>query len=196
MKIKVVNWDSHQERADRGNYIWFKFYNKFWEDAKIHALTKDGKLAFLYLLSLCSKANGDTVDLVPAIALALTGVDVMEEVPILVSAGLIESDDFQEVPAKKRREENIYRPDLEQIYQLYPRRVNQRKQTGIARLKSSVKTPEDLEQAKRAAANYAKYCEAECKDPRYIKQFGTWASEWREWVTMDPPMLKKGDWHG
>jgi hypothetical protein len=195
MKIKVVNWDSHQERADRGNYIWFKFYNKFWEDTKIHGLSIHAKLFFIYCLSVCSKHNADTVDLVAPIALALTG---LKSLPLadLVDAGLVQEIDGMCPPRIEEKREDIYRLDLEQIYQLYPKRPNQRKQAGISRLKSTVKTQEDFDAARRAAANYAKYCEAECKDPKYIKQFGTWAGEWREWVEQDAPLMKKGNWHG
>jgi len=196
MKIKVINWDSHQERADRGNYVWFKFYNAFWEDEKIHSLKPSAKLLFVYLLTLCSKASRDTVDYIPSIAAALIGTGQLP-VADLEAAGLIACQENAVTSPPRGEEKRIdIRLDLEQIYQLYPRRTNQRKHAGLARLRSTVKTDEDFAACQRAAANYAKYCEAEAKDPKYIKQFGTWAGEWREWVEMDPPMLKKGDWHG
>jgi len=72
------------------------------------------------------------------------------------------------------------RHDLEIVYQGYPRK--QGKQRGMKTAYSQVKTDQDYTDLQTAVANYAAYCRREISEPRYIKQFSTFMSEWRDWV--------------
>lgn len=61
VEVEVLNWESHNERRDRKNYVWFKFENNFFSDAKIHHLTLEGKMMFIYLLCEASKKSSSRV---------------------------------------------------------------------------------------------------------------------------------------
>lgn len=67
--------------------------------------------------------------------------------------------------------------EIEKIYlELYP--LKEGKQKGIETLSKSVKTPEDLELLKSAIEKYKR----SIKDPKYIKHFSTFATEWKDWL--------------
>lgn len=77
--------------------------------------------------------------------------------------------------------------DFEIPYADYPRKANTKKSVGMGRLKTRLKTAEQFEQLGIAVKNYADYCQREALEPRMIKQWATFTSEWEEWVEVKPP---------
>jgi hypothetical protein len=68
---------------------------------------------------------------------------------------------------------------VERVYQeLYPRKEG--KTRGMKRLARQIKNETHLAEFEKAVRNYAEKCEG--RDTEYIKQFSTFASEWREWI--------------
>lgn len=77
---------------------------------------------------------------------------------------------------KEKDKESIGKK-IEKIYSdLYP--LKKGKTKGVEKLSKEIKTDEDLENLKLAIANYSKTI----NDPKYIKHFSTFATEWRDWV--------------
>lgn len=197
IEFHVDNWQKYN--PTRHTASWLRLQVDWYQDPKVWELSHAGKLLFLYCLGL--RAQGKKHMLVPLAAqcIGVSQDKIAQEMDILFKSGLLSK---REAPITKVLRDETKRDDIsaaldfEVIYQLYPKRPNQRKQFGLARLAKTVKTLDEYDQLKRAVANYAKHCEAECKEARFIKQFGTFTGEWREWVEMDPPLLKKGDWHG
>jgi hypothetical protein len=79
---------------------------------------------------------------------------------------------------------------LEEIFKAYPRRLgDQRKHAALKRLAREIKSEPDFELALEAAANYRMHCDATGKTgSEFVKQFGTWASSWREWLQVQTPL--------
>jgi len=102
-------------------------------------------------------------------------VPVPIPVPVPVSVPvLIRKDNYIDQSVDRSRH------DLEIVYKNYPRK--QGKQRGMKTAYSQVKTDQDYTDLQTAVANYSAYCKREISEPRYIKQFSTFMSEWRDWV--------------
>lgn len=69
---------------------------------------------------------------------------------------------------------------LESVYKTYPRKEGKTK--GLAKLKTQIKTPEDLEHLKAAVKNYRAKLESSGTETEFIKHFSTWVGEWRDWI--------------
>jgi len=84
---------------------------------------------------------------------------------------------------RKKREENTPSKaslDLEFLYQQYPRK--QGKHRGMKIAKAQIKTDKELEELTIAVNNYSTYCKRSVEDPKFIKHFSTFMSEWRDWI--------------
>lgn len=88
---------------------------------------------------------------------------------------------------EKRIEENSIahsrKCEIDEIYQLYPKRLGKKK--GFQRA-GKVK---DLKQLRQAVINYARLVEG--KDPQYIKQFDSFMSVWEDYLSMETTIQKK-----
>lgn len=76
--------------------------------------------------------------------------------------------------------ECVSKSDIEAVYSRYPRKEG--KSDGMKRLKTQIKTPEDLKKFSFAVEQYRAKCERDRTEPRYIKHFSSFVSEWRDWV--------------
>lgn len=83
--------------------------------------------------------------------------------------------------ARDSEEEGL---DFETLYRTYPNKRG--KKRGLEQCRKKIKTQEDLENLGRAIVNYGRVCRAEGREPRYIKHFSSFMSEWEEWVDIDP----------
>jgi len=117
-----------------------------------------------------------------------SAVDVLEEAEAKAKKGECEG---KKPPAEKPKKPVL---ELEAVFQEYPKRDNTGKSKGLTALRNQVKTPEDFELAKKAARNYAAYVELKSEEPTwkpdFVKQFKTWAGEWRDWIDWKPPPPK------
>lgn len=84
--------------------------------------------------------------------------------------------------AKKKEERiknNIHAHfDFEAVYQKYP--LKKGKSRGMKKIQREIKKPVDFERFSKAVDNYAN--EVKNTEPRYIKHFSTFVSEWTDWV--------------
>ena len=70
-----------------------------------------------------------------------------------------------------------FKNEIEHIYaDLYP--LKKGKTKGVEKLSKEIKSDEDLEKLKLAITNYSKTI----NDPKYIKHFSTFASEWKDYL--------------
>jgi uncharacterized protein YdaU (DUF1376 family) len=100
-----------------------------------------------------------------------------------------EGTDGQEQPTT-RRQPRAEKFDFASVYDAYPRKGDG-KTKGIARLRSSVRSPEAFEQLQRAVANYAAKVRAEGTDLMFIPHFSTWANgKWRDYID-DPHIVTR-----
>jgi hypothetical protein len=83
---------------------------------------------------------------------------------------------------KIRRNTYDQKFDLEELYKGYPRKKG--KTPGLNKLTKQILSLEDYDQLKTAITNYAK--DAAGKEAQYVMHFSTFASQWRDWVTIEP----------
>ena len=77
---------------------------------------------------------------------------------------------------------------LQEIYQSYPRKEGKTK--GIEKLLKDIETEAELSDLDLAVQNYSNSCIG--KDPKYIKMFSTFASEWRDWIEVQQSVPSGG----
>lgn len=116
------------------------------------------------------------------------------EAPILLD--LLHSDfkksrrDPERIPPKNKNKElelrnknnTIAHFDFELIYEQYPRKEGKSK--GMKICKAQIKSEREFSDLKLAIENYSKHVEG--RDKKYIKQFSSFMSEWRDWVDFKP----------
>lgn len=98
----------------------------------------------------------------------------------------------QQQPSDSSFETKKWEPieELEQIYQLYPKRENTNKKRGMQNLLAKVKTPEQLAEFEQAVRNYADYCKQKKIEPVFVKQFSTFTNNYEEWITVEKIVTK------
>lgn len=70
--------------------------------------------------------------------------------------------------------------NLDALYIAYPRHIGRK--IGLKRLGDMVKSQETYDQLKLAIYNYSEYIKKNKTEPRFIKHFPTFLSEWEDWV--------------
>jgi hypothetical protein len=70
--------------------------------------------------------------------------------------------------------------DFEEIYKNYPRKVG--KSEGIKRAKAKIKTEKDYQDLATAIERYRGYCKENGFEGKYIKQFSSFMSSWKDWL--------------
>lgn len=60
IRIRVVNWEKHNQGRNGKRWPWFKFSTSFPYDEKMHGLSTTQRYAFVCLLCLCSDKGSDT----------------------------------------------------------------------------------------------------------------------------------------
>ena len=66
---------------------------------------------------------------------------------------------------------------------LYPRKEG--KKQGIIKCKAQIKTEEDFQRLKTSVENYAKKCESEKIEKKFIKQFSSFMSCWEDYEEIE-----------
>lgn len=100
--ITVKNWAKYNPRADRNNYSWFRFENRFFYDQAVFALGDRAVVLLLFILCECSVRNSATVTLRVSFISALlkkTDAEVLETMEDLFSCGI--------VTAESRRDDGV-----------------------------------------------------------------------------------------
>lgn len=75
MKIEIVNWEKYNPRNDVKSTTWFRLENTFWSDPAIFALTNDGRMVWVMLLSLASQRQLPTIQTDLAFVSAVLRID-------------------------------------------------------------------------------------------------------------------------
>ena len=70
--------------------------------------------------------------------------------------------------------------DFEGVYERYPRKEG--KSEGLKKCRSQIKTPQDFEDLKKSVFRYAEQCIRERREPKFIKQFSSFMTSWRDWI--------------
>jgi hypothetical protein len=92
---------------------------------------------------------------------------------------------------KDKDKDKVKERALEKIYALYP------KKEGKTRAFKTLRSLplEDFALLEQAVRNYAAKVAAEKTEPKFVKQFSTFANEWRDWVDYAPVAKASGAWN-
>lgn len=82
----------------------------------------------------------------------------------------------------KKETDSLFEKEILVVYEAFPKKVGKSK--GLKILRRDVQDQEALTSLQKAIKNYANYVSD--SDPKFIKHFSTWASEWRDWVDFEP----------
>ena len=193
IEISINNWDEYNPRKDLKSMPWFRIQSDIGSSESLFGLKPECKWLFIFLLSHAAKKLTGDFCLEPNYITHYSGVqqsDILKYLKQLETNGLVritnESDRITNgsVPKRreeKRREEHTHTscaPDLEAVYQKYP--LKKGKSRGMKKIQREIKTPDDFERFSKAVDNYAN--DVKNTEPRYIKHFSTFVSEWTDWV--------------
>lgn len=95
LKVSIPNWAKFNPRADRVNYSWLRFENKFFHDQKVFKLTDSERVLYIFLLCEASQANSGELEILPDYIGALLGhtpSQVIANIQKLNSCGLVTAD--------------------------------------------------------------------------------------------------------
>lgn len=91
--------------------------------------------------------------------------------------GAKDKDKDKDKDLDKEKDKGGVGEKIENLYaEFYP--LKKGKTKGVQKLSKEIKSDSDLENLKTAILNYSK----SINDPKYIKHFSTFATEWRDWL--------------
>lgn len=200
--ITIPNWEKYNPRADRVNYSWLRFQNRFFEDPLIFALSAEQKVIFIYCLCEAAKINKPDAIINTEMAAGFLGIPakrIYEHLQVLVRIGVLavalSRPDAGMMPAfslatvrdetvrdgtKTNTAHSRWVCDLDLIYKKYPRKVG--KQEGYRRLRKQIQSPEDEKLVLQALENYLGHLRREGTEAKYVMHFSTWTNRWRDWL--------------
>lgn len=150
----------------------------FKENVLLNALAKLSKLKILSINTRCP--HGDVT--VHAQALHRSNTDESREVHALQN--ITEQKNILRIPKKtgepKPPVSDKLLLDFESAYALYPRKLG--KARGMKACAAQIKTEDGLSELKAAVLRYKTHCETEGLEPKFIKHFSSFMSEWRDWL--------------
>jgi hypothetical protein len=94
-----------------------------------------------------------------------------------LGSALLSSSQKEEIHTVRSRAPSF---DLESVYRKYPRKKG--KSPGLKKLKTDIKTPEDLQALEKAIV---RYCQSPDVLRGYVMNFDTFARQWRDWLDED-----------
>jgi hypothetical protein len=199
IEIEIMNWREYNPRRELKKPGWFRLEHSLFENPDFYSFSHIEKLVWIYLLSMaCKKNSGQVIvnfehaervaqfkskDIVSAIEKLEQNqcvVVIRNEDVTSTLRGRDVTNETNETNETKR----IYaQNEFERLYQLYPRKLG--KQEGLKKLKTHLKTPDDIQLFGSALTRFLKYHSDKGTDPQYIPYFSTFVSSWRDWIEED-----------
>ena len=214
LQIEIINWDKYNPKRDQKEYTWLRLNNDSATDPELFGLSAEQKFAWIEILCQASRKNKGTLSLnldQLAHICQVSVAKIKQLIEFLQVKPIIKVHDRARTPivadttptyertndTNERKISLIADFDFEAVYKNYPRKVG--KEKGIKSLKASIKTTEDFDALSKAILNYAKECELNATEPRFVKHFSSFVSVWRDFVDFIPAdrskaPTKKRDW--
>lgn len=99
-----------------------------------------------------------------------------------------DQDQYKDQDQDKEKESKKF--DFEILYKAYPKKVG--KSGGLKTCKAQIKNQDDYDNLKHAIERYTAHCSKNITDPKYVKQFDTFMSGWRDWLDKDVGEIAAG----
>ena len=204
--IKVLNWNKYNPRKDFKNPVWFAFNNRMIEDSDLFDLSHGEFKAWVYILSKASQKASEEVLIKSDHADKVCNIskkDLFSSIEKLQQLGILECKSTDQVRGEyvASTDEVLYNTiqytteqnntqqnstqhfDFEILYKKYP--LKKGKSDGISRLTKTVKSADEFELVSKAIDKYTHHIKKNGTEPKYIKQFSTFVSTWRDWLDDD-----------
>jgi hypothetical protein len=191
MHITIPNWQKFNPRPDLR--AWYRMDAAILDEPRLVELEPRDWVVLLYIMGRVCEGRG-SFQLIDGHAERTTKLrltDFLNALYRIRTHGFCQVSEEGPPPIDPTNQPtNVYRPDKEGLYALYPkRRGDHQKQKAFQRIDRQITDQEKYEQLKRAICNYASYCNAESKvGTEYVKQFATFMGVWSEWIERDPPL--------
>jgi len=192
--IKVLNWDKYNERADRGNFVWFRFQNSFFFDQSVFGLSESAQLTFVFLLCEASKCSGGEFALRQDYLVLLrkkSADKIDKDIAELANSNLIAWNP-RELPGNDRHclesaatdrqtdRQTEHDFDFETLYKKYPRKEG--KTLGMKICGNQILSQADFDRLSKAVDKYAAMCRKDKTEKKYTLQFGTFMGRWTDYA--------------
>ena len=194
MTVTIINWKKYNPRTDVKHSSWFRLEQILFEDSDLYGLKLEEMGAWIYLLCQASKKNNETFAInfehakivgrlsekvLKSTISKLKAIDKIRYVDVTcASVDVTCAGPTNERTNETRRTNSDF--DFEKVYEGYPRKEG--KTDGMKKCHSDIKSQIEYEDLIKAVAKYAKTCREERREKKYIKQFSTFMSTWRDWI--------------
>jgi hypothetical protein len=202
--IRVNGFEKYKGRGDNKHNSWFRCSNRLLEDPDFFEFTHTEILVWIYVLSLVSQKNSDTVfinfthadrvcRLKPqSVKSALQKLHGKQIVPLEDTCEVLPSNPqgtnegatIQTDRQNKTKQHSDF--DFEGLYLKYPRKEG--KSEGLRKLAREIQTRDDFEALGQAIVRYRDHVVKAGTEPKFIKHFSTFVNHWRDWL--DPEVGK------
>lgn len=205
MEIKILNFEKFNPRKDRARHHWFRVENDISFSKDLFGLNPGQRWFWIFLLSLASKSQKNEIDFELEYLSIHSGLNIKQTAECLKlfeKRSMISITGYQsvtnrgqtvsyitlhnstehnehnnnaQIPARKLADSAF-----EDLYEKYPRKVG--KTRGIAKLKASIKTEDDVASFIVAVTNYRAHLAKEGTEAKYIMHFSTFVNCWPDWL--------------
>lgn len=200
IKVRIADWGDYNPKRDQKTYTWLRLDNQFYEAKSLFKFKPEEKYIWVVLLCFASRKNSAevTIDTEHFAHYSVCDCNLVQNVFVkLAEAKLIEIITTAHdralphtTPTKERKNERTAPKtvvfDFDKIYSVYPRKEG--KSSGMKKLKSVIKTENDLNRFKVSVDNFVKLCKERNTEKKYIPMFSTFVnSKWEDYETIESP---------
>lgn len=208
--VKIRSWEKYNKRKDIKRPHWFALSNTILEDPDLFNLTNGEMLAYIYILCQASKKQSDeiSINLTHAQKVSnikqsdmLNAIEKLNKLQILIDIrtesvqnpygsvrdpnASVRHTTLQDTTLHNKTIQNNAHFEMgvrvfNDLYKSYPKKIGKAK--GLARLKTQLKSDEDINNFNLAVKNYCNYCSNNAIEQRFIKHFSTFVNEWQDWL--------------
>ena len=207
LSVTILNWEKYNPRKDVIRSSWFRLENDLLEHPDFFSFSNGEMLSLIYLFSQASKRNTGSLSINfehAQVVCRIKEKDLRSAIDKLLELKVISVHDtsaYADVtptvrarpdPAatnertndtNERNEHAQLKPsdrEFEEAYAEYPRKEG--KSRGMAKLKAQIKTTASLKDFKAAVGRYLEHTRQHAVEPKFIKHFSTFVTEWKDWL--------------
>lgn len=196
VRLTIKGWSKFNPRTDVKRPSWFRLENSLFEDTELFDLSNAEKIAWIYILCCASKRNTDTIIVnynhakqigrieARDLRAAIEKLQRLQVIHVHVTDTYADVTDSHATNVRTNetnvRTNTIAQSEIERVYQEYPRKIG--KGLGLKKLRSQIKTEQDLAELKRAVTRFREHHERQKTEPQFVPYFSTFVSQWRDWI--------------
>jgi hypothetical protein len=196
IEITINNWDKYNSRNDVKAPTWFRLKHDLFENHEFYDFTHEELCVWIYILCLASKKSSPTIKIVINHARSV-GRFKASSIESAISKLLVLSivsrarnghvtDTIATLHNKTLHDITLHNTIAHfekcaiDIYSIYPKKIGKKK--AFAKLKTILKSDEDVSKLEKAIDNYTAYLKINKTEAKFIKNFDTFINQWEDWL--------------